>query len=47
MRLLPQPKGDPRYILRSEDQPEREYTAEVSELRRARETSPQGGLEPA
>lgn len=33
MRLLPQPKGEPRYIIRSEDEPEREYTAEASELR--------------
>ena len=27
MRLLPQPKGEPRYAIRSEDEPEREYTA--------------------
>ena len=35
MKLLPQPNGSPRYIIRSEDEPEREYTAEASELRRA------------
>ena len=35
MRLLPQSKGEPRYIIRSEDEPEREYTAKASELRRA------------
>jgi hypothetical protein len=29
MRLLPQPKGEPRYIIRSQAQPEREYTAEA------------------
>jgi len=34
MRLLPQPKGEPRCIIRSEEDPEREYTAEASELRR-------------
>jgi len=34
MRLLPQPKGEPRYIIRSQAEPEREYTAEASELRR-------------
>ena len=34
MRLLPQPKGSPRYIIRSQAEPEREYTAEASELRR-------------
>jgi hypothetical protein len=33
-RLLPQPNGAPRYIIRSQAEPEREYTAEVSELRR-------------
>jgi hypothetical protein len=33
-RLLPQPKGAPRYIIRSQAEPEREYTAEASELRR-------------
>jgi hypothetical protein len=33
MRLLPQPKGEPRYIIRSQAEPEREYTAEASELR--------------
>jgi hypothetical protein len=35
MRLLPQAKGELRYIIRSQDNPEREYTAEASELRRA------------
>jgi hypothetical protein len=34
MRLLPQPKGEPRYFIRSQAEPEREYTAEASELRR-------------
>jgi hypothetical protein len=34
MRLLPQVKGELRYIVRSKDEPEREYTAEASELRR-------------
>ena len=34
MRLLPQPNGEPRYIIRSQAEPEREYTAEASELRR-------------
>jgi hypothetical protein len=34
MRLLPQPKREPRYIIRSQGEPEREYTAEASELRR-------------
>ena len=34
IRLLPQPKGELRYIIRSHDEPEREYTADVSELRR-------------
>jgi hypothetical protein len=33
MRLLPQLKGDLRYIIRSQAEPEREYTAEPSELR--------------
>jgi hypothetical protein len=35
IRLLPQPKGEPRYVIRSEENPSREYTVEVSELRRA------------
>jgi hypothetical protein len=35
MRLLPQPRGEPRYIIRSEDDASLEYTAEASELRRA------------
>jgi hypothetical protein len=34
MRLLPQPKGESRYIIRSQAEPQREYTAEASELRR-------------
>jgi hypothetical protein len=34
MRLLPQPKGKVRYVIRNQDEPEREYTAEASELRR-------------
>jgi hypothetical protein len=34
MRLLLQPKGNLRYIIRSQDDPEREYTAEASELRK-------------
>jgi hypothetical protein len=35
IRLLPQPKGEPRYIIRSEENPGREYTTEASELRSA------------
>jgi hypothetical protein len=35
MKLLPQPKGEPRYIIRSEDDASLECTAEASELRRA------------
>ena len=35
MRLLPRgTKGGPLYIIRSPAEPEREYTAEASELRR-------------
>ena len=34
IRLLPQPKGEPRYVIRSQDNSEREYTADASELRR-------------
>ena len=34
-RLLAQPKGEPRYVIRSEENPPREYTAEAGELRRA------------
>ncbi len=34
MRLLPQPKGELRYTIRSQDEPEREYTADASDLRR-------------
>jgi hypothetical protein len=33
--LLPQPNGEVRYRIRSEDTPSREYTAKASELRRA------------
>ena len=33
MRLLPQPKGKVRYIIRSQAEPEREYTVEADELR--------------
>ena len=33
VRLLPQPKGKVRYVIRSEDEPGREYTVEASELR--------------
>jgi hypothetical protein len=35
MRLLPQAKGEPRYIIRSEDDASLEYAAEATELRRA------------
>jgi len=35
MRLLPQPKGKVRYVIRSEEDPSVEYTVEASELRRA------------
>jgi hypothetical protein len=35
MRLLPRgTKGGPLYIIRSQAEPEREYTAEASELRK-------------
>jgi hypothetical protein len=34
MRLLPQPNGKVRYVIRSEDDASVEYTAEASELRR-------------
>ena len=34
MRLLPQHKDELHYVIRSQDEPDREYTAEVSELRR-------------
>jgi hypothetical protein len=34
MRSVPQQKGELRYIIRSQDDPEHEYTAEASELRR-------------
>jgi hypothetical protein len=33
-RLLSQGHGAPRYIIRNQANPEREYTAEASELRR-------------
>jgi hypothetical protein len=35
IRLLPRPKGAPRYVIRSEENPEREYTTEANELRSA------------
>jgi hypothetical protein len=35
LRLLLQPKGEPHYVIRSEENPSREHTAEASELRRA------------
>ena len=35
MRLLPQANGEVRYLIRSEDTPSRQYTANASELRRA------------
>jgi hypothetical protein len=34
IRLVPQTKGGPHYIIRSQDDPEREYTAVASELRK-------------
>jgi hypothetical protein len=34
LRLLPQPKGKVGYVIRSEENPSVEYTAEASELRR-------------
>jgi hypothetical protein len=34
MRLLPQPKGVLHYVIRSQADPTREYTAEASELRK-------------
>jgi hypothetical protein len=34
IRLLPQSKREPRYVIRSEENPSREYTAPASELRR-------------
>ena len=34
IRLLPQPKRKPHYIIRSEENPEREYTARADELRK-------------
>jgi hypothetical protein len=35
-RLLLRPNGEPRYIIRSQANPDREYTAEASELRSVR-----------
>jgi hypothetical protein len=35
MRLLAQPMGEPRYVIRSEDDASVEYNAEAKELRRA------------
>ena len=34
IRLLAQPKGEPRYVIRSEENPSQEYTVEAGELRR-------------
>jgi hypothetical protein len=31
IRLLPRPKREPRYVIRSEENPERERTVEASE----------------
>ena len=36
MKLLPQPKGKVRYMIRSEDDASVEYTADASELRGVR-----------
>jgi hypothetical protein len=33
IRLLPQSKREPRYVIRSEENPSREYTAKAGELR--------------
>jgi hypothetical protein len=35
MGFLPQAKGGPRYIIRSQADPKREYTVEANELRKA------------
>jgi hypothetical protein len=35
MRLLPQANGGPRYIIRSQAEPKREYTVEASELQKS------------
>ena len=35
IRLLSRPKGAPRYIIRSEENPSREYTTEANALRSA------------
>ena len=35
IRLVPQPKGEPRYVIRSEENTSREFTVEAGELRRA------------
>jgi hypothetical protein len=34
MRLLPRARGKVRYVIRNQDDPAVEYTADVSELRR-------------
>jgi hypothetical protein len=34
IRLVPRPKGEPHYVIRSQEDPEREYTVEASELRK-------------
>jgi hypothetical protein len=34
IRLLPRPKGKPRYVIRSQAEPDREYTVEANELRK-------------
>lgn len=35
VKVLPQPKGEPRYIIRGEGNASVEYNAEAKELRRA------------
>jgi hypothetical protein len=35
IRLLAPPKGEPHYVIRSEESPSQEYTVEAGELRRA------------
>jgi hypothetical protein len=34
IRLVPQPNGGLHYVIRSQEDPEREHTAEASELRK-------------
>jgi hypothetical protein len=34
IRLVPQTKGGPHYIIGSQEDPEREYTAQATELRK-------------